>query len=90
MNVEDAISAECQELERMLIAKNRAYGNSFAEPINIFSKVDARSQLYVRIDDKLNRLAKGHEYANEDTVMDLIGYLVLLRVLNRMNDGKNL
>ena len=34
----------------------------------------------VRIDDKLSRLAKGPQ-AGEDAVLDLIGYLVLLRVI---------
>ena len=34
----------------------------------------------MRIDDKLSRLARGTDYADEDTVLDLIGYLVLLRI----------
>jgi hypothetical protein len=65
----------------MLVEKNISYGNSFAEPIGIFSKVDALAQLDVRVDDKLNRIAKGQEYGTEDTEMDLIGYLILKRVL---------
>ena len=34
----------------------------------------------VRIDDKLSRIARGREYAGDDTELDLIGYLVLRRV----------
>jgi hypothetical protein len=43
-------------------------------------------QLKVRIDDKLNRIAKGQnlEAVQEDTILDLIGYLVLMRVLGRL------
>ena len=37
------------------------------------------------IDDKLSRIARGDD-AGEDTVLDLIGYLVLLRVLHRAVD----
>ena len=39
-------------------------------------------QIRVRIDDKLSRLARG-QAAGEDVVLDLIGYLVLLRVAER-------
>jgi hypothetical protein len=80
------IAEECQALEMLLISKNKSYGNSFAEPANVFAKnVTPREQLYVRIDDKLNRIRKGSEYATEDTVLDLIGYLMLLRVLDRLD-----
>jgi hypothetical protein len=46
----------------------------------VFSRADAQEQLLVRIDDKLSRIARGHEFENDDTVLDLIGYLILLRV----------
>jgi hypothetical protein len=70
------------EIAELLIDKNISYGSSFNSPINIFSKNNAQEQLYVRIDDKLNRIKKGKEYASEDTILDLIGYLVLLRIIN--------
>jgi len=64
----------------MLIEKNKSYGNAAFEPIHIFSRVSAISQIEVRIDDKLNRLAKGAEFQGDDTELDLIGYLILLRI----------
>lgn len=81
------IEQECREISDLLIAKNKAYGNSFAEPINIFSKASAEEQINIRIDDKLNRIAKGSEKdaVPEDTEKDLIGYLVLKRVLRKIN-----
>lgn len=68
------------DIEDILIAKNRAYGNSALEPVRIFSKADVAEQLRVRIDDKLSRLMKGTEFADEDTVTDLIGYCILLKI----------
>ena len=63
----------------MLVAKNKAYGNSALEPLRCFSKASSKEAILVRIDDKLSRIMRGHD-AGEDTVMDLIGYLVLLRL----------
>lgn len=76
------ILKECLDIAELLINKNKSYGSSYSNPINIFSKADPKEQLYIRIDDKLNRIKKGNEYASEDTILDLIGYLVLLRTLD--------
>jgi hypothetical protein len=79
------IARVCDEFKYLLIEKNKSYGNSFAEPIRIFAKdYPPDAQMLVRIDDKLNRLAKGQEYLDEDTCKDLIGYLILWYVLKRM------
>lgn len=73
-------------IEKMLIEKNRAYGDSALDPVRVFSKEDAIEQLYVRIDDKLSRVQRGHEYPGDDTVFDLIGYLVLLLIAKERNE----
>ncbi len=76
------IEAACDEVKALLVAKNKSYGNSFAEPANVFAKgLTPEQQIYVRIDDKISRITKGAEYADEDTFLDLVGYLILLRVL---------
>jgi hypothetical protein len=85
MTIPELIDLECQNLAEMLKAKNRAYGNSFVDPVRIFSRVSPEEGLRIRIDDKLSRIARGND-AGEDTVLDLIGYLVLLRVLHRAVD----
>lgn len=72
---------EMLSIANLLVDKNISYGSSFDTPINIFSKTNPEEQLHVRIDDKLNRIKSGKEYASEDTILDLVGYLVLLRVL---------
>lgn len=77
------IAEECRAVAEMLIKKNKAYGNSALDPVRIFSKASPEEQLRVRIDDKLSRLARG-QAAGEDVELDLIGYLILLRVQRRM------
>ena len=76
------ISEVCDDIKKLLIHKNRKYGDSALKPNRIFSKCSATEQLLVRIDDKLNRIMKGAGLLanDEDVVNDLIGYLVLLKI----------
>ena len=78
------IGEECDLLRVMLIEKNRLYGNSALQPIRVMSKADTLEQIRVRIDDKLNRLVALDPSDTEDVELDLIGYLILLRVARRM------
>lgn len=78
----EAILSECLGLARFLIAKNKAYGDSALKPLRIFSKAGPTEQIRDRIDDKLSRLSHG-ELAGEDAVLDLLGYLILLRLAER-------
>lgn len=67
------------KVTNLLILKNRAYGDSALNPTKVFSKLDATQALCSRIDDKLNRIKnKGLGDETEDTLMDLVGYLILL------------
>lgn len=69
------------EIQEMLIAKNKKYGNSALEPIGVFSKLSPKEGLLIRIDDKLKRIKNGSlDKDDEDVVNDLIGYLVLLKI----------
>ncbi len=77
----------CNEIRDMLLEKNRCYGNSALEPVRIFSKADTDEQIKVRIDDKLSRLVRG-DPAGEDVELDLVGYLILLRVARKLRKGK--
>ena len=53
---ESLIAEICNDIRDLLLTKNRAYGNSALNPIRVFSKADAKEQILVRIDDKLNRI----------------------------------
>lgn len=80
--LEKEIKAVCDEMAAFLIEKNKAYGNSAADPVGIFAKrLNPLDQIDVRIDDKLNRLQKGHEYPGDDTIVDLAGYLILRMIV---------
>lgn len=70
----------CDQVRELLLAKNRAYGDSALAPLRVFSRADAQAGLRVRIDDKLSRIAQGQDQGGEDTLLDLIGYLILLRI----------
>lgn len=77
------IAAECDALKAMLLAKNQAYGDSAIRPLRIFSKASSVEQILVRLDDKISRLARGTA-SGDDVIQDLVGYLVLLRVAQRI------
>lgn len=82
------VQVALKEVEDMLVRKNAAYGNSALDPVRVFSSASTTEQLRVRIDDKLSRLARGHR-GDEDVTMDLMGYLVLLKLAEReVADGK--
>lgn len=74
------IAGECDRIKAFLIEKNLAYGNSALDPVRIFSSASTVEQLLVRIDDKLSRMENGFEHGQDDTTLDLVGYLILLRI----------
>ena len=79
-DTESKIVAMCDTIKSVLVSKNRKYGDSALNPIRIFSKSDAKEQLRVRIDDKLNRIINRKADEDEDAVLDLIGYLILYKI----------
>ena len=81
----------CDEIKDLLISKNKKYGDSALNPSRVFSKATAIEQILVRIDDKLNRISQGAGLLanDEDVVMDLIGYLVLLKIALLRNQIRN-
>lgn len=83
-DTERDIRAVCNEIAELLIEKNRSYGDSALNPICCFSKTASpMEKLGVRIDDKLSRILRGNESFNEDTELDLLGYLTLRRVARK-------
>ena len=82
---QELIKSTIKEIEELLIRKNEQYGNSALEPMGIFAKGSAEDLIRVRIDDKLNRLLQGDDSIerDEDVILDLTGYLVLLLISMR-------
>ena len=89
---QNSIRWTCNEIRDLLVSKNKAYGDSAIEPDNIFSKLDNAQAICARIDDKLSRIKnRGLDDATEDTLDDLIGYLILLKIARQNRaDGETL
>lgn len=84
METRDLILEVSAEVTNLLLEKNNAYGDSALNPVGIFSKGNPVESLCARIDDKLMRIkSKGINDDTEDTVQDLIGYLILLKIAIR-------
>lgn len=89
MNFHQEVYQVLSEITEMLIAKNQKYGNSAIEPLGIFSELSPEEGLKVRIDDKLKRIKNGSlDRDDEDVINDLIGYLVLLKILQKDQKAK--
>jgi hypothetical protein len=74
----------CQEIGDLLVEKNRSYGDSALNPKHVFSRLTAVEGIKARIDDKLARLMQGNVDAfREDPELDLMGYLILLRIAKK-------
>jgi hypothetical protein len=84
------ISKVCEQVKDLLLAKNLKYGDAAVNPVRIFSKSSNTEQLKVRIDDKLSRIINRRDEEDEDVILDLIGYLILLKVSDNLNNSKNL
>ena len=87
---EESVISELRKIQTMLVSKNTAYGNAALEPINIFSQNTPVEAICSRIDDKLSRIKnQGINDLSEDSVSDLIGYLVLLKLSLSKNKVEN-
>lgn len=80
------IAEECDRIKAILLEKNRKYGNAALAPLQIFSKCSPSEQIRVRLDDKLNRIMNRQDDEDEDVEWDLLGYLILKRVADRLGD----
>jgi hypothetical protein len=89
--IQDEIKNICDGIADMLIKKNGSYGNSVFDPFVAFPQQgDWLDALHVRMNDKLSRIARGQQdLYEEDTELDLIGYLILKRVGLRIQARKS-
>ena len=85
------IARVCEQVKNLLLEKNLKYGDSALTPIRVLSNASPIEQLLVRIDDKLNRIKQGKNliHDDEDVVMDLIGYFVLLKIAIEKDSESN-
>lgn len=87
--VNKLIESTCNELKELLIQKNIDYNNSLQNPIQVFSKSLPIDGILSRLDDKLNRIKKkGINDKTEDTISDILGYLIHLKIAIKLNENK--
>jgi len=89
LQTQKEIATVCDSIKEMLIDKNKSYGDSALDPVRMFSRAEPAEQLAIRIDDKLSRVQRGHEYPGDDTIDDLIGYLVLFKIARSRANAKS-
>tara|TARA_R110000751_G_scaffold55834_5_gene119667 strand:- start:137 stop:439 length:303 start_codon:yes stop_codon:yes gene_type:complete len=91
MKTEYLIKQIGKEVIDLLLEKNKAYGDTANDPPKIFSKLSAKEGILARIDDKLSRIKQvGINDQTEDTMLDLIGYLILYRVQIKKDAWKDI
>lgn len=79
------IQKVCQEMSEFLLKKNVSYDNSFTKDITYGGTViPAIQTINVRITDKLRRLQSGGSYVGDNDEEDLLGYLILKKVLKNI------
>ena len=78
------IESVCDALKEFLLAKNKNYGNSATEPLNIFSNLSNIERMKCRMDEKISRI-KNSPCDRVNDYVDLLGYLVLVCKLNGWN-----
>lgn len=86
-NTAELIVKVCDDLKNLLLEKNAAYGDAVHQKGPLFD-VDPVVGIQSRINDKLRRIQNtGLNKDTEDSLTDLMGYLVHLKIaLNRKKE----
>lgn len=84
----EKIIIECEKIKNLLLSKNAAYRDAVHQPGPLFD-IDPILGIQARINDKLRRIQNtGITDKTEDSVTDLIGYLIHLKIaLKKRNPG---
>lgn len=84
----ELVNHKAHDLIEHVISKNRKYGNSALSPIRIMSSANKLEQLYIRLDDKFNRLINRQNDDDEDLPFDVAGYFILIYVHFKLEMNK--
>lgn len=75
------------QVKAILTEKEKGYGDA-AKRVQVFSKADAEEMIRSRVDNKLERIKNlGTDTLDEDTLLDLVGYLALLASIRNQKKG---
>jgi len=78
-NTQQDIILLFDNFKAFLLEKNKRYGDSALNPIQVFSNESAEEQIRARLDDKLRRIKNSDELRKND-VSDVFGYIALLMI----------
>lgn len=88
METRDKIERVLHSLEKLLIEKNKRYGNSALEPLEGI-KYTPEDGIKIRLTDKLKRVINSDNLRKND-IADIMGYLTLLCVSKGWTDFNDL
>lgn len=84
-DVDELIEEVCEEIKQLLLEKNMKYNNSLHQVGPLF-ELDPITGIKARINDKINRIKQvGLNDDTEDTLADLIGYLIHLKIAYKLH-----
>jgi hypothetical protein len=89
------IKKTCDSLKNFLLEKNKRYGDSALEPLDIFNNVIKNEPdivvkgILIRLLDKLKRI-KNADILRKNDVIDIIGYFTLICVKKEWTDFNDL
>jgi hypothetical protein len=76
------IRLKCEQLAEFLCEKNTSYGGPVFKDVHLMGRTVSKEDLILaRISDKIKRIQGGKEYAQDDSALDLCGYLVLYSII---------
>lgn len=79
-STEELIEQVCDQMKSLLLSKSKAYGDAVHQQGPLFN-IDPEIGIQARINDKLRRIQNsGITPDTEDSVDDLIGYLIHLKI----------
>ena len=88
METRDKIENTVDSLKKLLIEKNKRYGNSALEPLEGI-KYTPEDGIKIRLTDKLKRVINSDNLRKND-IADIMGYLTLLCVSKGWTDFNDL
>lgn len=80
MNTEEKIIEIVDAIKKLLLEKNRRYGDAALNPQNIFYKGNSTQSIEIRLDDKLSRIKNNNSNLRVNDISDIIGYCILLLI----------
>jgi len=70
-------------LAKLLEERHRHHGDAVFEPEAIFSQISPKERIYVMLDYKLTRYQQGNSELRGENLDDMLGYLLLLKILEQ-------